>query len=102
MLRQLYQDTSYAAFTDNNRVAPEWGCNPFLSDSINTASNSICGKVMFSQACVKNSVHRAEVGWLPVMHHRSHDQGGLHPLESACRGYLPAGGHPTGMHSCFQ
>ena len=36
-----------------------------------------CGKVMFSQACVKNSVHKGG-GLCPSMHHRSHDQrGGL-------------------------
>ena len=50
------------------------------------------------------------------MHHRSHDEGGLHPGRAASRGDLPAGGlgrppsttgygqqaggtHPTGMHS---
>ena len=33
------------------------------------------GQVMYSQACVKNSVH-GEGGLCPSMHHRSHDQGG--------------------------
>ena len=61
-------------------------------------------------------------GWLPSMHHRSHDQGGLHPVGggsasggegSASRGCLPRGEcrspgtgkadgtHPTGMLSCI-
>ena len=58
-----------------------------------------CGKVMFSQACVKNSVHR-----------------GVHPLGRQPPGQTPPlgrhplprqtataanGTHPTGMHSCF-
>ena len=33
-----------------------------------------CGKVMFSQACVKNSLHWAG-SICASMHHRSHDQG---------------------------
>ena len=53
-----------------------------------------CGNVMFSQACVKNSIHRG--GLCPSMHHRSHDwgsqsraasvQGSLCPGESLSRG----------------
>ena len=70
-----------------------------------TVRNSSCGKVMLSQACVKNSV--PEVGW-----------GGYLPLGTGgvCLwvwGYTPGqtfhsetvtaadGMHPTGMHSCY-
>ena len=44
-----------------------------------------CGKVMFSQACVKNSVHRGRVS--ASMH------AGIHPLP----GSHPPGRHPTGQ-----
>ena len=37
--------------------------------SIFTARNSSCGKVMFSQACVKNSVHREGGGGGGVSQH---------------------------------
>ena len=43
-----------------------------------TVRNSSCGKVMFSQACVKNSVHRGRVhgkgecAWQGDMHSRGH------------------------------
>ena len=91
-----------------------------------TARNSSCGKVMFSQACVKNSVHRGCLlreggisiwGCLP----RGVSAWGV------CRGCLSRGGclpkgmlgytpphstmgygqqadstHPTGMYSCLQ
>ena len=33
-------------------IAPDWGCNLFLSDSIVTTRKRSCGKVMFSQASV--------------------------------------------------
>ena len=40
-----------------------------------------------------------ERGWLPNMHHRSHDQGGLHPGgASESRGDL----HPGGWVVCIQ
>ena len=83
---------------------------------------------MFSPVCVIPSVHW-ERGWLPSMHHRSHDQGGLHPEGRVCihwvciqeglhpRGSASSGGyaswdttgygqrssgiHPAGMHSCL-
>ena len=38
---------------------------PFLSDSIVTARSSSSGKVIFLQACVKNSVHGGGGGSLP-------------------------------------
>ena len=79
---------------------------------------------VFKPVC--HSVHR-DRGWLPGIHHRSHDQGGL-PPKGVCiegglyPGGLPPGGlgrtppamgyygiwstsargtYPTGMHSCF-
>ena len=45
-----------------------------------TVRNSSCGNVMFSQVCVKNSVHR---------------EGGCTTVTAA------DGTHPTGMHSCI-
>ena len=60
-------------------------------------ANEVWGKVIFSQACVKNSVHR-EGCLLPG--------GGGCLLRGVPGGDLPgtttaAGGtHPTGMHSC--
>ena len=33
MLRQLCDDASNSVLIENNGVTPEWGCNPFLSDS---------------------------------------------------------------------
>ena len=42
-----------------------------------TARNNSCGKVMFSQACVKNSVH-----------------GGGQRVKGV---YIPLGGHPPGQ-----
>ena len=33
-------------------------------------ANEVWGKVIFSEACVKNSVHRAGWGWYPSMHCR--------------------------------
>ena len=51
-------------------------------------------------------------GWLPSMHHGSHDQGvclggvyidGVGTPLSSTTGYVQQAGstHPTGMHSCF-
>ena len=74
---------------------------------------SSCGKVMFSQACVKNSVHRGE-GCLPRVGggpcaQRGVCLGGLHagglgetPPTSTAYGQQAGGIHPTGMHSCFE
>ena len=41
MLRQLYDDASDTVLIENNGVAPNWGCNPFLSDFILSNENSI-------------------------------------------------------------
>ena len=78
-----------------------------------------CGKVMLSQACVKNSVHRGgRVVWqtppradtpFPVhagIHPTTQCMLGHTPLPSACWDTPPPatavdGTHPTGMHSCL-
>ena len=97
--------------------------NP-TSASILPPANEVWGKVIFSQVFV--CVWGGDV-WLPSIHHRSHDQeglhpgggsaakgGGLHPGGYACKGvgqtpirlrYMGYGQqagdtHPTGMHSC--
>ena len=41
MLRQLSDDASDTVLIENDGVAPDWGCNPFLSDSILFNENSI-------------------------------------------------------------
>ena len=56
-----------------------------------TACNSSCGKVMFSQACVKNSVHGGR-GCLPLV------RGDAHPLGRHSPGRHPLGRHPPGRH----
>ena len=48
-LRQLWDDAGDSVLIESNGVAPEWGCNPFSSDSIVTVRNSSYRKVMFSQ-----------------------------------------------------
>ena len=53
-----------------------------------TAPNSSCGKVMFSQACVKNSVQGGSM----------HGRGECIAGETAT---AANGTHPTGMHSNF-
>ena len=55
-----------------------------IASSLITVRNSNLGKVMISQACVKNSVHVRGWGW------------GLGETAIAADGTLP-----TGMHSCF-
>ena len=84
-----------------------------------TVHNDSCGKVMFSQACVKNSVHRrvgvcpkkcwdtppgrqpswqtppqvdtpqADIPWADI------------PPNTTGYGQQAGGTHPTGMHSCL-
>ena len=91
---------------------------PFLPPA-----NEVWGKVIFSEACVKNSVHGGG-GWYPSMHCRWYPsmpcrypvgvsrptpwgeaegsgQGGSpgpHPWTATAAG----GTHPTGMHSCYR
>ena len=67
-----------------------------LRSPVITARNSSCGEVMFSQACVKNSLHRGS------MH-------GMHVPRHACPQAYPPGTHtrplpaqactPPGMHA---
>ena len=69
-----------------------------------------CGKVMFSQACVKNSAHRGEVS--AAVHAGIHTPVARYPLarhplvrHPPADTPLPAataadGTHPNGMHSC--
>ena len=40
-LRQLCDDASDSVLIENNGVAPEWGCYPFLSDSTDFNENRI-------------------------------------------------------------
>ena len=68
--------------------------------SLFTVRKRSCEKVMFSQACVKNSVHRGE-----VCTPRSDTSGQTHspgrhpsPRQTAT---VADGMHPTGMHSCY-
>ena len=69
-----------------------------------------CGKVMFSEACVKNSVHKGAGGGVcpsvcwdtPGQIHTPSPLGqtphwaNIPPTATAADGT-----HPTGMHSCF-
>ena len=49
-----------------------------------------CGKVIFSQACVKNSVHRGvSLSQHAPQDYRSHDRGGLCPRGDLCSGRPP-------------
>ena len=41
MLRQRCDDTSDTVLVENSGVAPEWDCNPFLSNSIVFNENRI-------------------------------------------------------------
>ena len=45
MLRQFCNDTSDSVLIKNNGVAPDWGCNPFSSDSIVFNENSIASVI---------------------------------------------------------
>ena len=90
-----------------------------------TAPNSSCGHVMFSQACVKNSVHRGCLpreggvcigGWLLRGYLPGGLPGGVSVYGGACpnqcwdthlhstMGYSPQADstHLSGMHSCLQ
>ena len=61
-----------------------------------TARNSSCGKVMFSQACVKNSVHRRGKGvHSPPPRQTPTRQAPLPEMATKA-----GGAHSIGMHSC--
>ena len=76
-----------------------------------TVRKRSCGKVMFSQACVKNSVHRGvyipwgNTPWAETDPLGRHPLGrhplGRHPPPPQADGYCVDGMHPTGMHSCL-
>ena len=51
------------------------------------------GKVIFSEACVKNSVHRGAGVWADTP-----PQGAVH---AGRYGQQAGGTYPTGMHTCF-
>ena len=66
--------------------------------------NEVSGKVIFSEACVKNSVHRGVLGpggsaaggaWSGGFWSRRGVPGGDPPMATAVGSM-----HPTGMHSC--
>ena len=44
--------TSDTALIENNGIPPDWGCNPFWSDSIVTVRNVVAARLLFSQASV--------------------------------------------------
>ena len=61
---QGQKEEMYSVNTLKGLKCPKLNAFAIVNDpQIFTARNSSCGKVMFSQACVKNSVHR--VGCLP-------------------------------------
>ena len=74
---------------------------PFLPPA-----NEVWGKVIFSEACVKNSVHSGGGGLLPggAYSGRLPARGGAwwrpppHPRTATAVGST----HPTGMHSCYR
>ena len=71
------------------RIPPNYTCG--ISVCLITVRKRSCGRVMFSQACVKNSVHR---GVSASVHAGIH-----HP--SGQTATAADGTHPTGMHSCI-
>ena len=67
-----------------------------------TGRNEVGPRVIFSQACVKNSVHRGGVS--VSVHAGIHPPRSRHPTpgkQTAAYGQRAAGTHPTGMHSCM-
>ena len=86
-----------------------WITNKNPTNQIFTARKRSYGKVMFSQACVKNSVHRGRCKppWAdtPLGRHpvppRQTPLLGRHPPPHHQTATAADGTHPTGMHSCF-
>ena len=79
-----------------------------ISTGINEKRKRSCGKVIFSQACVKNSVHGAggvclSACWdTPPGQTPSPPPGTPCPVHAGIDMATAADGtHPTGMHSCF-
>ena len=72
-------------------------CNKFKT--VFTGRNEVLAKVIFSQACVKNSVHREGGGLVGGV---SNFSGGFSNFSGGgVYGQRSAGTHPTGMHSCY-
>ena len=67
-----------------------------LANGMITIRNCTCGKVMFSQVCVKNYVHRGKGRCSPSQTDTSPGQTPPPPTAIAADGT-----HPTGMHSCL-
>ena len=101
----------------------------FRHDSVYYRLQRSCGKVIFSQASVRHSVHGgcgrhhawadtplADTPWADLPGQTPHQADtprqipplGRHPQPSACWDTRPPaataadGTHPTGMHSCFE
>ena len=99
--KRLVIDTSKRLYTQPTMV-----CVPNCSFiHIFTVRKSSCGKVMFSQACVKNSVR----GWCtppwqppsPGRHPNPPPAMQIPPGQTSPKMATVADGtHPTGMHSC--
>ena len=70
-----------------------------------TVRKRSCGKVIFSQACVKNSVHGGEEVYTPwqadTLPGQTPTPLGRHPA-SPEMATAADGMHPTGMHSCYK
>ena len=68
-------------------------------------TNEVWGKVIFSVACVKNSVHRGGVPGQVHPQAGTPSPGRYTPSPRAVHagkyGQQAGGTHPTGMHSCF-
>ena len=66
-------------------------------------TNEVWGKVIFSEACVKNSVHRGGVwsGGVPDPKGDALSGWGGLVLGGVCVATVAGGMHPTGMYSCF-
>ena len=84
--KQMAEAEVAEAETETSHSAP--------ATSIFIARNYCCRKVMFSQACVKNYIHRGVC--IPAV------LWGQTPPPSTTGYDQQAGGmHPTGMHSCL-
>ena len=51
ILWQLCDDPSNSVLIENDRIAPEWGCNPFSSDSIVFNENRITSAIAELSQC---------------------------------------------------
>ena len=89
------------------------GSNPFNDKYFLPLANEVCGKVIFSVVCVKNSVHKGGylgrytpwAGTVPgqIPPQQVHPPRQVHPpgaVHAGRYGQQVGGTHPTGMHSC--